>query len=77
MLGKADKKMHRKDSRVLYSLSLENAEQKNNLLLLCKEAGEATKGGEVGRDGRRRRPRLAARKGATGDERWRPRRAAR
>ena len=40
MLGKADKKMHRKDSRVLYSLSLENAEQKNNLLLLCKEAGE-------------------------------------
>ena len=39
-------------------------------------AGEAATGGEVGRDKRRRRPRLAARKGATEDGRWRPRRAA-
>jgi len=36
VLGKAGKKMHRKDSKVLYNLSLENAELKNNLLLLMQ-----------------------------------------
>jgi len=36
VLGKAGKKMHRKDSKVLYNLSLENAELKNNLLLFMQ-----------------------------------------
>jgi len=36
VLGKAGKKMHRKDSKVLYNLSFENAELKNNLLLFMQ-----------------------------------------